>query len=165
MLPLCAILCIHANTLSQSSPPPFPSLCQTGGWDSSHLQCVIAGSPPLLDGREKGGVYQNCADSALSVVAFFIIRHTTLLPCQKETAECLDSCKVCGARIIYNELSALPHSLPVSLSHTNVVKRLYQWPFILGSLSSVADAAHCAYVWADLLYRHILIHPHAHMLF
>ncbi len=59
-----------------------------------------------------------------------------------------------------------PLSLSLSLSITQQYSKdcLYQWLVILGSCSSMAGAAHCAYVWADLLHDHIRIHLQAHML-
>lgn len=91
--PSQSFLQIHyPHNLLPPPPPPTPSpaslplsMSDRWVWDSSHLQCVIAASPPLLEKKKKkeGGIHQNCADSALSVGPFFIIRHTTLLSCQE----------------------------------------------------------------------------------
>lgn len=120
--PFCAVLCIHANThynnhfssfIAPQPPPapPFASVCQP-----SAVRYSLLASPP---GRGEGkGAY---------TIRIVLIRHCRSVPYHpphdaavlpEETAEQSDSCKVCGARIVHNELSALPHFASLSLSHT-----------------------------------------------
>ncbi len=92
---LCAVLRIHASThyhshsssfiTPQPAPPASPSphnvrlLVETAAICSALKPALL---PSWMWG-EKGGIHQNCADSALSVAAFFIIHRTTLPSCLK----------------------------------------------------------------------------------
>lgn len=116
---LCSPPCIHQHTLIYpvSLPhnlaprlPPIPTVCQTAGWDSSHLQCVIASSPPLLEAR-------NSADSALSVVAFFIIRRTTQLSCQNRQLNVWQLQGVQGKDNVHGRKDDICPSLSSPLAH------------------------------------------------
>ncbi len=142
MSPLCAVLCIHTSTHYHNNfssfitpqpppPPPFP-FSMLDWWlrqQPSAVRYSWLSSPP---GRgEKGGIYQNCADSALSVVAFFIIRRTTLLSCQKRQ---LNIWQLQGVWFEDNVRRAICF-LSLSVPYTYIVKivytsdRLYLAPF------------------------------------
>lgn len=83
-LPLYLYPFHYPETFPASSPSPLP-LSKSDWWFKQQPSAVrYSLSPPpraSWKGWNIGGIYQKCADSALSVVAFFIIHRATLLSC------------------------------------------------------------------------------------
>lgn len=149
--------CTNLSSFITPQPPLLPSLSMSVWWlrqQPSALRYNQFSSPPGR--RKKWGIHQNCADSALSVLGFFIT-HRCCSPART------DSWMLQGVRgkaNVYGSNGYLP-CLFVSVIHQRLFMSVIASTWLIFQLGRCCILCICV---NRLLCEHIHIHPHARML-